>query len=231
MKNSLYNFYQFLKKPSLLEKQKDKSLLFKDFAALFLLDILFTALLVGLFYILLHFNLISEHEGINLLKEYGVWGALAFACILAPLLEEVFFRWHLRDLHGSIYFAFLSLAGLIASQITGALIQFIIVIISIVLAAISISFLRKKGKFYSIRAWKKNYPFLFYYTAIVFGLIHLSNYKDLTVSDPSFVFYIASQTFGGLSLGYLRIKYGLTYSILFHAFFNLIVFSLAILFP
>ncbi|WP_420712341.1 type II CAAX prenyl endopeptidase Rce1 family protein [Pedobacter sp. SL55] len=95
----------------------------------------------------------------------------------------------------------------------------------------SISFLRKKGKFYSIRAWKKNYPFLFYYTAIVFGLIHLSNYKDLTVSDPSFVLYIASQTFGGLSLGYLRIKYGLTYSILFHAFFNLIVFSLAILFP
>ncbi|WAC41720.1 hypothetical protein [Pedobacter sp. SL55] len=144
MKNSLYNFYQFLKKPSLLEKQKDKSLLFKDFAALFLLDILFTALLVGLFYILLHFNLISEHEGINLLKEYGVWGALAFACILAPLLEEVFFRWHLRGLHGSIYFAFLSLAGLIASQITGALIQFMIVIISIVLCSYFYQFFKEE---------------------------------------------------------------------------------------
>ena len=231
MKKALYDFYQFLKKPSLLKKQKDKSLLFKDFAALFLLDILFTALLVGLLYILLHFNLISKHEGTDLLKEYGVWGTLAFACILAPLLEEVFFRWHLRDLHGTIYFAFLSLAGLIASQITGAWIQFIIVIVALILAAFSISFLRRKGKFYSIRAWKKTYPFLFFYTAIVFGLIHLTNYDDLTISDPSFVFYIASQALGGLSLGYLRIKYGLIYSILFHALFNLVAFSLVILFP
>lgn len=230
MKKSLKLFYQFLKKPSLLSKQKDKKILFKDFAALFLLNLLFAALLVGLFYSLLHFNIIKEHESADLLKEYGVLGTLAIACVFAPFLEELFFRWHLRDLHGSIYFAFLSISGLIISQITEPLLQFAIAVAALISAALAISFLRKKRKFYAVRIWKRNYPFLFYYTAIIFGLIHLSNYKDLTVSDPSFVLYIASQTFGGLGLGYLRIKHGLLYSILFHACFNLVAVAMAILF-
>lgn len=230
MKKSLVLFYHFLKKPSFLKKQKDKKVLAKDFAALFLLDLFFAVLLVGLFYILLHFNIIREQESADLLKEYGILGTLVIACIFAPIFEELFFRWHLRDLHGSIYFAFLSASGLIASQITGSLLQFSIVIAALIIAAFTISFLSKKGKLYSLRIWRKSYPYLFYYTAIIFGLIHLSNFKDLTITDPTFLIYIASQTFGGLSLGYIRIKYGLGYSMLFHACFNLVAFSLAIAF-
>jgi len=230
MKKSLLLFYQFLKKPSFLKKQRDKKVLVKDFAALFFLSLFFSTLLVAVFYLLLHFNLIKEHEGIDLLKQYGVLGTLAIACLFAPLLEELFFRWHLRDLHGSIYFVFLSMAGLIVSQIDRPLIQFGLVIGALLLAVLVIEFLKKRRKIYAIKLWKKSYPFLFYYTAIVFGLIHLSNYEDLTIADPSFLIYIASQTFGGLSLGYLRIKYGLFYSILFHACFNLVAFSLAIAF-
>ncbi|SOD19821.1 type II CAAX prenyl endopeptidase Rce1 family protein [Pedobacter xixiisoli] len=230
MKKSLLLFYQFLKKPSFLKK-KDKEVLVKDFAALFLLDLFFSVLIVGLFYILLHFKIIREHESADLLKEYGILGTLIIACFFAPILEEIFFRWHLRDLHGSIYFTFLSVSGLIVSQINGSLLQFSIVLAALISAAFTISFLKKKGKFYSVRIWRKSYPFLFYYTAIIFGLIHLSNFKDLTITDPTFLIYIASQTFGGLSLGYIRIKHGLVYSILFHACFNLAAVSLSILFP
>lgn len=158
-------------------------------------------------------------------------GAFAIACIFAPVLEELIFRWHLRDLYGTVYFIFLSLAGLMISQVNSVLIQLGIIITALVAAVLVIEFLKKKGKWYAIRVWKKNYPFIFYYTAIIFGLIHLSNYKELTIADPSFVFYIASQAFGGLSLSYLRIKYGLGYSILFHACFNFVCVLLAILFP
>ncbi|RZL65047.1 MAG: CPBP family intramembrane metalloprotease [Pedobacter sp.] len=230
MKKSLDSFCLFLKHPKFLKLRKNKTQLFKDFTALFLLDVVFTGFLVSIIYLLLHFKIIKEHSGPDLLKEYGILGTLAFACIFAPIFEEILFRWHLRDLHGSIYFFFLSISGLVTSQLNSTLIQFYVVITTLLLAILTIKALEKKGKFYAIRMWRKSYPYLFYYTAIIFGLLHLSNYKDLTIADPSFVIYIASQTFGALTLGYLRIKYGLGYSILFHALFNLVAFSLAIFF-
>lgn len=230
MKKSFQNFIQFLKRPDLIKASKDRKLLMTEFGTLFLIDIIFTALLFSIFGLLLHFNLVKEYNGIDFLKEYGVLGSLALACVFAPFIEELLFRWHLKDLNGSIYFFTLSMGLLITSQISNHWVQFGVIIGAIALAATVISFLRKKPKIYSLKKWKKCYPFLFYYTAVIFGLIHLSNYKELSIADPSFVFYIGSQAFGGLSLGYLRIKYGLIYGMLFHAFFNLVVFSLAILF-
>lgn len=85
MKTSLLNFYLFLKKPTLLKTSKNRKELAIDFWTVFLLDLLFSVLLVGLFYALLHFKLIKEYSGPDLLKEYGVLSTLAFACILAPL--------------------------------------------------------------------------------------------------------------------------------------------------
>ncbi|WP_317172487.1 type II CAAX prenyl endopeptidase Rce1 family protein [Pedobacter foliorum] len=80
-----------------------------------------------------------------------------------------------------------------------------------------------------MKAFRTYYVFLFYYTAILFGYIHIANTKELTMADPSFVLYIGSQIFGGLSMGYLRVKYGLKYGILLHAAFNFIAVPLALL--
>ncbi len=230
MKTSFQNFYLFLKNPRQLKLSKDKKALTVDFTTLFFIDFAFTALLISAFALLLHFDIIKEYEGIDLLKEYGVLGTFFIACILAPILEELIFRWHLIDLNSAVYFVCLSIGILIISQINGTIMQFGAIVAALVSAVLIIEFLNKKGKFYTAKFWIKIYPFLFYYTAIIFGLVHLSNYKELTVTDPSFVFYIASQTFGGLGLGYLRIKYGLIYSMFFHAFFNLVAVSMAIIF-
>ncbi|MDQ8006540.1 MAG: CPBP family glutamic-type intramembrane protease [Pedobacter sp.] len=230
MKEALETFVTFLKSPKPLKQVKYKYLLIRDFAALLILYVSFTILLLSVFGLLLHFDLIREYKGIDLLKEFGVLGTLFLACIVAPLLEETIFRCHLKDLNGAIYFIFLSLGALTVSQVNGIRIQLAIIGTALVLAVLVIEFLKKKSRFYATKFWIKIYPYLFYYTAIIFGLVHLSNYKDLTVTDPSFVFYIGSQAFGGLGLGYLRIKYGLIYSMLFHALFNLLMVSLVILF-
>jgi hypothetical protein len=79
----------------------------------------------------------------------------------------------------------------------------------------------------AILIWRRYYVFLFYFTAIIFGYVHYTNIKGLTPADPVFIFYIISQIFTGISLGYLRVKYGLVYSILFHAGFNFIAITLA----
>lgn len=230
MKKSFQDFVFFLKKPSPLKQLKDRKVLIEDFAVLSILYVSFTIVLLSVFGLLLHFNLVNEYKGVDLLKEFGVLGTLFLACIVAPLLEETVFRYHLKDLNGAIYFIFLSLGVLGVSQVTGIRIQFTIIGTALVFAVLVIEFLKRKRRFLVAKFWIRIYPFLFYYTAIIFGLVHLSNYKDLTISDPSFVFYIASQAFGGLGLGYLRIKFGLIYSMLFHALFNLLMVSLVILF-
>ena len=230
MKRTLDTFASFLKNPKPLKQLKDKNLLLKDFTALYTLYVVFSILLMSILGVLLHFDLVKEYKGIDLLKEFGVLGTLLIACIIAPLLEESLFRYHLKEMNSAIYFVFLSVGALIVSQIDEIRQQLVIIGIALVFAVLVIELLKKRSRFYVTKFWMKIYPYLFYYTAIIFGLVHLSNYEDLTLGDPGFVFYIASQTFGGLGLGYLRIKYGLVYSILFHALFNLLMVTLVILF-
>ncbi|WP_403001974.1 CPBP family glutamic-type intramembrane protease [Pedobacter suwonensis] len=77
---------------------------------------------------------------------------------------------------------------------------------------------------------RQSFGYLFYYSAIIFGLIHLTNIKDLTLSDPVFIIFVISQFFSGLSMGYMRIKYGLINSILLHSIFNFIMILLEFFF-
>jgi hypothetical protein len=77
---------------------------------------------------------------------------------------------------------------------------------------------------------QQSFGYLFYYSAIIFGLIHLTNIKGLTLSDPAFIIFVISQAFAGLSLGYLRVKYGLVYAIVLHGFLNFIMITLEFFF-
>jgi hypothetical protein len=79
----------------------------------------------------------------------------------------------------------------------------------------------------AVKLFRGYYVFLFYYTAVIFGYVHISNIKGLTIADLSFVLYISSQLFGGLTMGYIRLKYGLGYSMLFHGCFNAIAIPIA----
>ena len=69
----------------------------------------------------------------------------------------------------------------------------------------------------------------FYLISIAFGLIHILNF------EPSLNIYllapilVAPQIVIGINLGYLRIRFGLIWSILFHAFHNGILLSIALL--
>lgn len=78
-----------------------------------------------------------------------------------------------------------------------------------------------------VKVFRTYYVFLFYYTAFLFGYVHITNIKGLHLTDPSFLLYIGSQIFGGFTMGYIRVKYGLKYSILLHAAFNMIAVPIA----
>ncbi len=81
------------------------------------------------------------------------------------------------------------------------------------------------------KMWKKQYPFFFYAFAIAFGLVHISNYENTEA-----LFYwispliILSQLLGGVILGYIRLKAGLFWGMLYHGLFNGIIVVIALLF-
>ena len=223
-------FFQFLRSPSFKVPKTDNKTKWGDFMWLFLLDILFSIPFVALYYVLVELKLIKEYEGFDIFKEYGIYWGFIIGCFFAPLLEEYLFRWQLTKRYASIYFVMLSIATMIIFGIESELISWVIFLTALAIARILHVILKKRSLTLTHNLWKKCYPVLFYVTAIIFGLIHLSNYKDLTLTDPSIVFYMGSQLFGGLILGYLRIRQGIAYSILFHACFNLIALSLELFF-
>lgn len=75
----------------------------------------------------------------------------------------------------------------------------------------------------------KNFKIAFYFFAILFGLVHITNFKitqNVILLAPVLV---APQTILGGVFGFIRVRFGLSWSILLHGFYNgilmLITFS------
>tara|TARA_B100000941_G_C28367456_1_gene480282 strand:+ start:67 stop:717 length:651 start_codon:yes stop_codon:yes gene_type:complete len=128
-----------------------------------------------------------------------------FAVIIAPLFEEIMFRLILK--FRSNFLILWPLQLLIFLQINN-----------------KINLLKTIRNF-----WKKFYGWIFYLISIAFGFMHILNF------EPSLNIYllapvlVAPQILIGINLGYLRIRFGLIWSILFHAFYNGILMSIALL--
>jgi len=66
-----------------------------------------------------------------------------------------------------------------------------------------------------------NFKYFFYVTAIVFGLLHSTNFTGNIYIIMAFSPILGGpQIVTGAILGYIRMKNGLVYSILFHILFN-----------
>ncbi|MGP2570741.1 CPBP family glutamic-type intramembrane protease [Ornithobacterium rhinotracheale] len=75
--------------------------------------------------------------------------------------------------------------------------------------------------------WKKHFSFIFYTSSLIFAFAHLKNYHDLNWALP--VFIILPKFISALLLGYIRVRYGLIYSIALHSINNATPFLFLIL--
>ena len=79
--------------------------------------------------------------------------------------------------------------------------------------------------------WFKYFRLFFYLFTLAFGLMHLTNYGNTNT-----LFYILAplivlpQIIAGITLGYVRLKLGFFWGVLQHGLYNLILFSMALLF-
>jgi hypothetical protein len=86
--------------------------------------------------------------------------------------------------------------------------------------------LRLKDEWYlAIQNWFRRYfGVLFYFSAVFFGLVHISNYNNIQQFWWLTPLLVLPQLFGGIELGYVRTQYGLMWAMFNHALNNFIPF-------
>jgi membrane protease YdiL (CAAX protease family) len=199
-------FFRFLKHPN-DHQEVDISIGRKltILLQLFLLNIIIVIILLAINYILhaLHILEPTHHKLDDLFFSTGYVGILIATVIVAPIFEEMIFRLPLTYRYNYIFRAIvylLSVSGIVADdKLNKGVIVF----------------------------RRKYFIWFFYLMACTFGFIHITNYsgyKELLFWMPLLT---SSQLICGIILGYIRIKYGLIWSIFYHAFNNLVFVTIA----
>lgn len=154
---------------------------------------------------------------------------LFYGVILAPLIEEVVFRSWLGGRRACI----LGLPILLSLFAIGAaVVADVSPIVSFAIAGgLSVLVLGVARQFASLSPsaqkaarWRL-FPVAFYGSALLFAMLHMSNYEG-GLSSPIMLLAILPQFLVGLILGYVRMRFGLMHAIIFHALYNLVLIGI-----
>lgn len=170
------------------------------------------------------------HAVDDIFDNFAKWQVALLAIVLAPIIEEMLFRFHLRYknliwlfLYIAMFLVAWSMVSLrfgtvhpweLALDLQGAIVPLLVFVVCFILM------------FGFKETYASSYRIVFYVTAIVFALAHISNFQI----EPERIFItpllVLPQFILGLYLGYVRIKRGIASSIFIHAFNNSIPFMI-----
>jgi membrane protease YdiL (CAAX protease family) len=145
------------------------------------------------------------HKVVELFKSLPVVVLIILTAIIIPFFEELIFRLYLRYKNNYLLHFIISLVSL-----TGARNE-------------------KNAETVLTSLWKKKYTYIFYFSAILFGIVHITNYKlsyTILLLSP---ILIAPQILVGLFIGFLRVRYGFVWGFLLHALHNAVFVGIGIL--
>ncbi len=208
------NLLNYLRNPVYCSNKKPKFTYFLHLYLYFILIVI--PINLGILFITKEFH-IKEQEVVGLSARHVIFLTVLFS----PIYEEILFRSLLKfkKINVIIFIAtnlFLWLVAFFRSKISSP-IFYLILILVFGLLSILLWFGRDKVEQYV----SSNFKYFFYGTALIFGLVHASNF-----TGNIYLILIFSPILGGpqivlgLILGYIRMKNGLVYSILFHMLIN-----------
>jgi uncharacterized protein len=156
------------------------------------------------------------------------WTSYFSIVIMAPILEEMVFRYGLKFSRTAIAFlAWLPIYYIIKHSVSDNSMNKAIGLSFLLIPIFWIIFETFRLNFE--RIWRINFTFFFNISAIAFGLIHLSNYSNISNYFLA-ISLVSSQIVSGYVLGFVRMKFGLIYSMGLHSVWNFIT-SIAFLVP
>ncbi len=194
------DFFAFLRVPDENpDTEQNATYRISKLLSIFILNLIVVSLLIVLISVVEGSGLITteNHKALDLLTSNPAF-ALFATVIIAPLFEELIFRTYLVKKYSPIRLIAFT-AGLTGKQN------------------------QTKTTRVLEHYWQKNYKFIIYFSAVVFGYVHIFNY-EVTENVLWFSLLLVSpQIFIGLCLAYFRIRFGLVWAMGYHAFYNLIL--------
>ncbi len=206
------HFLQFLKRPTANNDRKKIEWL-HFFALLF--SFYLVMLPIGFFIKSMNSVFCISQKNLSL----EILPKILIAVAIAPIVEELFFRLLLivnkrNLLLFSLMSLLLSIYSLFKVHYYQSIVLFILSTFAVILSAKDAGFKKMATRYY---------PIYFYAIAIIFGLGHFTNYNGITGFLYLWIpLLVLPQIIMGLYLGYIRVNYGIIYSILFHMIINLI---------
>lgn len=209
LKQTFTDLMSFLKNPvDEAGPKKSKYEKFKTLVSLLIIEIPLMAVLILLISGFETLGLVDpeNHKILDMIKSYPVVLLLLLTVVIGPFIEELIFRLYLRYKNNYALHFLISIVS-----ITGAQNE-------------------QKAETFFISLWKKKYKFIFYFSAVIFGLIHISNFEfsyTILLLSPILV---APQIILGLIIGYTRVRNGFISGLLLHSFHNAIFVGIPLFF-
>jgi len=213
LKATYLDLLSFLKtpadQPDPVQSRSEKA---KKLLSLLIINIPIMVILMGVLSGLEALGLFKPETNImtKLLKTISTWPSIFILIfvlvILIPFLEELIFRLYLRYKYNYLahFFIFMtSIAGVKFHKKTEARVN---------------------------HFWVKRYKIVFYFSAVLFGLVHLSNYEYSILVILFSPLIVAPQFVVGLFCGYLRVRHGLVWGYFMHAMHNAIFLCIPLIF-
>jgi membrane protease YdiL (CAAX protease family) len=143
---------------------------------------------------------------------------------LAPIIEELLFRLILKPKFQNLLI-FLIFSGILAISFLVRK-AFILFIIFLLLSVFCFIILISKKKFRKVQVYfLAHFPLLFYTSSVFFGFVHITNYEPFNYKLILIMpILVLPMILIGIILGFIRMKFGITYSVLLHSMINIFPF-------
>lgn len=241
--NILDSFFRFIIKPRYDIDFSSKNFFAKFLDIIYFLSIAIVGALVFGFITSAVMKMIgydmTQNSVVELFEETPIYFFSFMALLWAPLIEESTFRLGLRfspwKLSVSITFIFATIffiildylpslafvierafENLLWQNIAMIVVSFILIIVIVLKLVIE----KSVNKKYIENLYRNNFSQIFYSLAILFGAIHLLNFKNFgEFWYVSFLLFLP-QLSASFILGYIRMKYGILWSMFTHFLYN-----------
>lgn len=221
-------FFQFLQSPTYLFISKKNTNIFATALKIFLLLLLFLGLINFLTINILSLFLklpLDETFTIPLALRERLWLYFLLVGFISPIMEEIIFRLSLIFNPVNVSLSISTLIALITRKISSSFTAPIIIFFLLFLLIYKFTY-KYKPNFHFF--WNENFKYLFYFSAILFGFVHITNYE---YTDINQYFIAPLLVFPQLAMGFIfsftRMYYkdGFLISIICHILLNLISVS------
>lgn len=228
-----YELFYFLKRPSIFSEIRRTGLrMWQDLGALFVATYIIKSIYLFTVskYIRTTFDI---GKSIIVQDNQSVFVFFLLAIIAYPVLEEFLFRYWLSGKKVVtlliLIFTFLILSNWILTQIyyPSAFVRSIAIVINSlsIISILLVNYFRLRASARLDQVFIKYFPLFYYFSVAAFGFVHILNF-DLGAAGIWSVFLIVPFILSGVTLGYVRVRYGIVYSIAMHIAFNLTTFLL-----